>query len=317
MSDQCPWCGAPVVPGPKCPKCGAIYAKAEAIRLHGRAALPDDTIKVTPSDEADPATLFIQGYEEPLVADPVLEWKYCMFALPSVLLLGIVFHAFSLGHFLQRTFLSMPLHELGHAVTSWMCGYFAVPMLWVTHTAETRGVVTPVVVAALILYAIARAIRAGNRGLAGVGVVLLILQVGCTLLLKSNAAQALITFGGDAGAMVFGTLLMTTFFYGKQTQLYKGSLRWGFLAIGAASFVDTFSTWWVALHDYTDIPIGEMEGIGLSDPARLLENFGWSQAALVHRYVGLGSICLVILIGVWLWGINQARKAMQKNSERH
>jgi hypothetical protein len=105
---------------------------------------------------------------------------------------------------------------------------------------------------------------------------------------------------------------MTTFYYGKQTQLYKGSLRWGFLVIGAASFVDTFSTWWAALHDYTDIPVGEIEGIGLSDPARLLENFGWSQAALVHRYIGLGLICLTVLTGVWIWGIYQARQAMQR-----
>jgi hypothetical protein len=312
MSERCPWCEAPIAPGPKCPKCGAIYAKAEAIRLHGRASAPEDVPKVEePAEEISPESLLVHGYDEPLLADPVLEWKFCLFALPTVLVLGVLFHAFSLGHFLQRTFLSMPLHESGHAVTAWLCGFASVPMLWVTHTAEDRGLLTPIIVAAAILYTTVRAIRAGNRGLMIAGFVLLGLQFIGTLLLKTNTAHALITFGGDAGAMIFGTLLMSTFFYGKQTQLYKGSLRWGFLVIGAASFVDTFSTWWTAMHDYTDIPVGEIEGVGLSDPARLLETYGWSQAALVHRYVGLGMLCLIALIVVWIWGIYQARQAMQ------
>lgn len=312
MSEFCPWCNAPTAAGPKCPKCGAIYAKAQAIRLHGRveASAGDVAANVGIDPDADPSLTY--GFDELVVTDPALEWKYCVFALPIVLILGIVFHAFSLGHFLQRTFLSMPLHELGHAVTSWMCGFAAMPTLWVTHTSENRGVLTAIIVAAAILYMMFRAIRGGHRGLVVAGGVLLLLQMIGTLLLKKDTAEAWITFGGDAGAMVFGTLLMTTFFYGKRTQIYKGALRWGFIVIGAASFVDTFATWWTALHDFTDIPVGEIEGVGLSDPARLLQYFGWSQATVVHRYVGLGLLCLAILIAVWIWGMLQARQAMQR-----
>jgi len=317
MSDQCPWCSAPIAPGPKCPKCGAIYAKAEAIRLHGRAPSPDDELKPDMSVEMDSAeSSMTYGFEELAITDPALEWKYCLFALPTALILGVIFHAFELGHFLQRTFLSMPLHELGHAFTSWLCGYGSIPMLWVTRIPDHRDMLTPIIVASLILYLSFRAFRAGNHTLVAAGCVLLVLQTIGTLLIKKDTAEALITFGGDGGAMVFGMLLMTTFFYGKRTQIYKGSLRWGFIVIGAASFVDTFATWWTALHDYNDIPVGEIEGVGLSDPARMLQWYGWSQAALVHRYVGLGVICLMILTGVWIWGMFQARLAMQDAGKR-
>jgi hypothetical protein len=320
MNENCPWCGAPAVAGPKCPRCGAIYAKAEAIRLHGRADSPEDEPAQNAEEGArqppapEPA-LLIYGDEFSndaiRIADPALEVKFCMAALPIALILGVVFHAFRLGHFLQRTFLSMPVHEFGHAFTAWFCGRAAVPTLWKTLSAESRGVVTPVLVAAAIIYVLVRARQAQNWFAIWLCAGLLLFQVICTFLISPQSASALITFGGDAGAMVFGTVLMTTFFYGKNTQLYRGSLRWGFLVIGAAAYVDTFSTWWRAMSDDDGIPYGEMEGVGLSDPSRLTDTYGWTQAAMVHRYVGLGVFCLVVLVGVWIWGIREAKNGVK------
>src|SRR5580693_7046685 len=101
MNTNCPWCNAPIAPGPKCPKCGAIYAKAAAIRLHGRADLTDD------ATAPDSGMHSIVAFEEcidivgkPAVANPTLEWKFCVTALPLALILGLLFHASSLGHFL-------------------------------------------------------------------------------------------------------------------------------------------------------------------------------------------------------------------------
>ena len=54
---------------------------------------------------------------------------------------ALAFHAWPTGHCLQRTFLSMMVHELGHAVTAWWCGFGALPGLWKTLIPETRGVV--------------------------------------------------------------------------------------------------------------------------------------------------------------------------------
>jgi hypothetical protein len=317
MSANCPWCATPLVPGPKCPRCGAIYAKAEAIRLHGRANLPEeDQVKNAEQPPASESALLIYSNERPQVTDPELEVKLCMAALPIVLILGMIFHAFNLGHFLQRTLLSMPIHEFGHAFMAWFCGRAAMPTLWKTLTADSRGVLTPMLVTAAIIYTMVRTRLIRNWIVTWMCVGLLLFQVICTLLISSQSASALITFGGDAGAMVFGTLLMTSFFYGKNTQLYRGSLRWGFLVIGAGAFVDTFSTWWSARSDVDAIPYGEIEGVGLSDPSRLTDTYGWTQTAMVHRYVNLGLLCLAVLVCVWIWGIHEAKKEVKIANQR-
>jgi hypothetical protein len=317
MSTDCPWCSAPIAPGPKCPRCGANYAKAEAIRLHGRANAQCDAHAEDAEVQTTPESLLIMYNDEPpLVADVVMEWKYCVVALPVMLILAIIFHAFSLGHFFQRTFLSMPVHEFGHAFTAWFCGHYAVPTLWKTLTSDSRGLLTALAVATAVLYMTIRAVIAQDRLIMFAGLGLLLFQVICTLVISAQAAEALIVFGGDGGAMVFGTLLMTTFYFGKDTQLYRGSLRWGFLAIGAAAFVDTFSTWWSALSDEDMIPYGEMEGVGLSDPSHLVETFGWTQSAMVHRYVGLGIFCLLVLVCVWVWGMHKAKAEIQREAQR-
>ncbi len=104
--------------------------------------------------------------------------------------------------------------------------------------------------------------------------------------------------------MILGTLLMMAFFVPK---LAEHGLRWGLLVIGAAAFVDTFATWWSARSDPDVIPFGEIEGVGLSDPSKLSEVYGWSTSQLVHRYVTLGVACLIVLAGVYAWQVRSAR----------
>jgi len=115
-------------------------------------------------------------------------------------------------------------------------------------------------------------------------------------------------FGGDGGGMILGTALMATFFFGRKTQLYRGSLRWGFCAIGAAAFVDPFAVWLAARGDFGKVPFGEEEGIGLSDATKLVDDFGWDTAAMIRRYVALGIACLIALAAVYAWGVWQARR---------
>ncbi len=229
-------------------------------------------------------------------------------AIPVALAVAALFHAFSLGHFLQRTFLTMMVHEIGHAVTAWLCSFGAFPFLWRTMIAAERGAITFLVVAAAAVAAIVLGVRAERRGLVVAGALLLVLHLAGSMI-HARTAQALITFGGDGGALVLGTLLMASFYVGPDNYLRVNALRWGFLVIGAAAFTDTFATWWQARHDYDVIPFGEIEGVGLSDPSKLTDVYGWSTHAMVHRYVTLGAFCLVALAVVWARGVWQVRRA--------
>jgi hypothetical protein len=241
------------------------------------------------------------------VDDPVLEWKFCVGAIPIALALGVVFHFLTPG--LQRIVFGMPVHELGHAVSGWLCGYLSVPTFWKTMLPESRSFVATLLLGGALAYMMVRAWRAEKMALVALGAALLLVQLVGTLAIKESTARMLFIFGGDGAGMVLAAALMASFFFGKGTQLYKGSLRWGFLVIGAAAFVDLSATWWTALGNPAVIPFGENEGSGLSDPLKLLEQYQWPQGAIVRRYVAVSSASLLALLAVYGWGVRQAARA--------
>jgi len=226
-----------------------------------------------------------QDARERAVEDPALEWKLCVAAIPAALALALAFHVLTPG--LQRVFLGMPVHELGHAVSAWFC------------------------------YGMYRAYLAEKLHLVALGGALLVVQGIGTLVIQERTAEMLFTFGGDGMGMVLAAALMATFFFGKRSQLYKGWLRWGFLMIGAAAFTDMFATWWAAQSDSGAIPFGEIEGVGLSDPMKLVEEHGWSTKVMVRRYVMVGLLCLLGLAVIYAWGVRHAwRKAQAAGPTR-
>ena len=234
--------------------------------------------------------------------DPHVEWKIRAAAVPLALVLAVLFHAWSTGHFVQRTWLSMPMHELGHASAGWWSGFAAMPTLWKTLIPTERSWFVTLVLASIIAVVGWRAHVAQRRWLVGLAIGALVLQGIATFATTSWRAQEVITFAGDAGAMILGTLLMLTMFVGPESRLRTNQLRWGFLVIGAAAYVDTFATWWRARSDIDVIPFGEIEGVGKSDPSKLVEVFGWTPGHMIDRYVLVGVTCLIVLTGVWAVG---------------
>jgi len=221
-------------------------------------------------------------------------------ALPLALLLGVLFARSGLGHALQRIFFGMVLHECGHALTAVLQGFPAFPLLWFTPVAEQRSTLLVLLLLGGGIGLVWLGWRAERRGWV-VGGASLVVAVVVGLLLSDRTGRVLIIFGGDAGALVLGAALMATFFVPEDSVFRRGGLRWGLLVIGAAGFCDAASTWFAARRDPGEIPFGRMEGVGLSDPSVLVETYGWSERALVSRYVSLAGLCLVALGVLWLW----------------
>lgn len=244
--------------------------------------------------------------------DGAREWKLRAGAIPAALLVALAFHSCEGGHFIQRTALTMPLHELGHAVTAWWSGFAAVPSLWRTMIPDSRGVVLPVMLALALVLMMWRGWTTERTWLAGLGLGLGFCQLIATAMLSVSTARMWITFGGDAGAMILGTGLMMVFFVGEGSRLRQGGLRYGLLGIGAAALVDTLSTWWTARSDRGAIPFGEIEGVGLSDPSKLEEQYGWTVRQIVDRHVIVGVACLAALAAAWAWSTWRARLRAQR-----
>ncbi len=310
----CPWCNAPRIAEPSCPRCGANYAKAEQIKKEGKAAgtiearLPKEVIAQLAADTLLASKDSLEGL--PQVEDRELEWWFALAAIPAALLLGVLFHLMLPG--MQRIFVGMPVHELGHATSAWFCGHWAIPTLWKTPMGEERGFVTPLLLLGALGWAIWKAWSTEQPLLAALVAFLVLVQGYCTLVLKPMGALALIIWGGDGTGMILATALMASFFFGRGTQLYRGSLRWGFLAIGAGAFADMFGTWWAARSDFAKVPFGEMEGVGLSDATRLVDEFGWTTEGMIRRYVATGLVCLAVLALVYAWGVHRAWREKQK-----
>ena len=230
--------------------------------------------------------------------ESVDELRLRLVAVPLALVIAALFSRSGMGHALQRMFFGMPLHELGHALTALALGFPAFPLPWFTPMAESRS---PVLVGLLLGIATGLFVlgRRSERRSWTVGGALLGAVVLLGLVPGTRTARALISFAGDAGALVLGTALMCTMFSCVESPFRRGALRWGLLVIGAAAFSDVASVWWAARRDPGEIPLGELEGRGLSDASVLVETHGWTEQALVSRYLTVVGLCLVVLAVVW------------------
>ena len=291
--ESCPRCGAsrPAALA-ECPRCGVIYAKAEA-----RAA-------ALPASREDGA---VREDAPELEGGPALEASIRTWAIPSALLGAFLLVSTAPGRAVVRIFFSMWIHELGHATAAWLCGFLALPGPWRTLTAAGRSPLFAALVSAALLYAIVRGLLTGRKTGALCASALLLLQLCCTLIPSPRSATVLIVFAGDGGCLVLGALLMATVYAPAEGAIRRGWLRWGFLAIGAGAFADVFELWFGARTDPDRIPFGMNEGVGLSDPSVLSDQYGWSASLLVHRYLALGCVCLLALACIYILGLRRAR----------
>jgi hypothetical protein len=212
---------------------------------------------------------------------------------------------------LVRTFLSMWVHELGHAVAAWVSGHAAFPGPWRTPISDDRVAAVVIGLAGALGWLAWRGWRARRPAIVVGAAAGLVVQLLCTTL-PAPSARALFSFAGDGGALVLGALLVATLWSDPAGPLGRGGLRWGFLAIGAASLVDALDTWIGAWRDPRFLPLGEIEGVGLSDASALLERHGWSASALSGRYVALGLACLAALAVAYAVALARARGRVRR-----
>ena len=283
----------------ECLKCGIVFARYQPA-LDARAGQADLAIPFVAPAAPVPDSPAVDR------RDALREFKYRILALPLALLLARLLAGTGLG--MAAAMLAMVLHESGHAITAWLTGRWAMPLLWVTPHGEGRSWFIVLCMTSAILFSGYLAWKAQRWGWVAAAAALLLLQ----LIALRQSAGALIVFWGDGGAMVLATILMATFYAPRETALRKNwGLRWGLLAIGALSFMHVFLLWSGPIDD---IPFGEIEGVNLSDPSLLTEMYGWPVTQMVDRYIRLGTFCLVALLALYVWGLLSAWLEMRRTS---
>lgn len=308
----CPRCQSPRTTGPECPRCGIIYAKAEARAARQREEAAPDVPEVPeePPPLVDPAWLVTPDLRSDVLPpetpawdgdaqEAVFEHRLRTWATPVALLVSYVVLSSNFGAFAARL-ITMPFHELGHAMTAWFCGRSAFPSLWVTALFGRSYFLALMLAAALGAWAWWGWRRRQWLWVACAAVLLVIQAVG-TLRLSPQTVDMLITFNGDGGMMVLGTVMMLTIYAPAGSYLHKQALRWGFLVLGALSLMDGFLTWWKSKKDFSAIPFGRMEGVGLSDASKLVGMpHDWGEHQLIGRYLTVAAVCFAVLAGVYV-----------------
>ena len=161
------------------------------------------------------------------VSEAQLEGRLRTWAIPVALAVAFLLVATGPGHFLVRVFLSMWVHEIGHAAAAWLCGFPAFPGPWLTPMAQSRSGAFGLLVFAALAAAAYWAWRVERRRLAVAMAALVVVQLFCTLALSGDRAKQFIVFMGDGGCLVLGSLLILTVYAPEESALKRGWLRWG------------------------------------------------------------------------------------------
>jgi hypothetical protein len=296
----------------ECLKCGIVFSRYQAaLERAAMDATSKQAVLSTPVAAAEVPSSALSPDISFAVRDdfhPSRELKYRALALPLALFVGR--WMVGTGLRVPIAMLAMVLHESGHAITAWLTGRWAVPMLWVTYHGEERSWPFVLILISAIVFGGFLAWKAERWGWVCVAGAVLLAQL---IFLSAPNPGALIIFGGDGGALVLATILMTAFYAPSDSVLYKSwGLRWGLLAIGAPAFMLVFRTWSGPIED---LPFGEIEGVNLSDPSLLTVMYGWSVTQLIDRYMRLATVCLVVLLALYFWGLVSTYLKMRRLSK--
>jgi len=284
-----------------CPECGAVNGHLMGCSQDAYGA----AIATARATRSEPRDLQFTAEEERF------ELRSRLLAPAVVLAVTALMAVSGIGRFFLRVFFGMPLHELGHAVSAWLCGVIALPTFWFTRIEDSRSWFLRLLMLGGLAYLGRRSFVQKRYGRVAVWSALAVVLVVCGFFLPMRTAKALFYFAGDGAGMVLGALAMSGFFARKGSRLHRGALRWGFLVIGAAAYVDIAHTWLAAWHHHDAIPYGMNEGQGLSDPSHLSEEYGWTDSQLVTRYLLVAAACAVAFAASWWRAVRQQRERVR------
>lgn len=275
----------------ECLKCGLIFARYQAFEeavAEVSAAVPERSPQEVAEEQGKAKNEFLCR----------------IFALPGALLLGWLLN---LAAPPITAFLAMWLHEFGHAVAAWFCGYAAFPTAWITMIPDERGRWISVVLGAGTAAGGYFAFRLQRWFWVAASAAVLALFVLGNLQTEAHA-RLLFTFWGEGGAYVLSTALILSFYARAESSIARNQVRWGLLVLGALAFWSVYSRWAGGFENIAQF-LEDTDSRGIPSDMRVLTLvYGWTTYALIHSYRNLGHACLLALVGAYAAGLVQVQR---------
>lgn len=239
--------------------------------------------------------------DEPLPDDIETRPLSLAIALPVAALLVWVLDSIGIVRFLLDSTLRMGFHEAGHAVASWLTGRLAMPLPFLTFTADDSSLLgyglTLGLIAAMVLLGLRRRlpfwIALGALGL-------------CLLIAKGLAASAAeqstwITWSGVGGEFALGTVCILAFFFRLYHRPSWDLMRYVVLLAGLVALLPSWRQWRGVAAGEEPFPLGALLlGPEDGDMNRLLAE-GWTPAQVIESYLHFAQLCAALILGLWLW----------------
>jgi Zn-finger nucleic acid-binding protein len=236
-------------------------------------------------------------------------WPINLYSLPAALLFAVFVNVFSFPREVLW-WLSMPVHECGHAVAGWLGSRFSVPLP--LFTAILNADRSPFVYAIFVGGVGYVGYRAYLRRRPYPAVVSAALILGATYfsgIATDATSQMFFTWGGVGGTFALSTFLIASFYYRLPDRFRWDYFRFFALVFGALVFVSSFDFWIEIARGKQVLPTGSAI-VGRDDSNgdlnRLLDEFGWTVPKLVRHFVRLGQGCSAVIAAHYAFFLRKA-----------
>jgi hypothetical protein len=229
----------------------------------------------------------------------------------------LVWHLWVFSH-LSILFCVIPIHELGHAVTAWMLGHFAIPIGAIVPTAgmtiggrESHWWMYVLLFSALS-YLTYNSYNKKVPFLLALSIIIAFLSVYLSIKLNPDQQNTLIAFGGIGGEFLLSTVLILSFYHPLFEKMRWDFFRYPFFIMGCFCFVEACTVWWNIKSRLSKIPYGSgisAEGAADSDgDMNKLVAAGWTEEYIISKYILLAKICCTIILIQYVYRLISSRK---------
>jgi hypothetical protein len=231
-------------------------------------------------------------------------------AVPAGAALVWVLHHSERFRYLQQMTVGMILHELGHAVASWLGGILAIPLPLLTLSGGGRSSFGFALGVSLVAFMFWKGWRAGQPAwmvFASIATVAMVLIAR----FSDDERSDLIAASGIGGEFVLGALFIAGAFYRLSSKASWNTQRYVLLTFGLLVLVPAWLRWVDIGRGLAPLPLGSaIGGEDVGDMNTLLD-VGYSDRTIIDGYLDVGRWCLVFVVANWVVLVGRVLRVRQ------